>query len=252
MATFMRILRGLALGLVQGLTEYLPVSSSGHLVLLEHWGVAPPSVFVNLLLHLATLLAIAVGMRRPLWDWIRHPWSKQARWLYLVCLPTAAIALAVQLFLPQVLTGQYVAVGFLATSAVLLAAHTLTNRNRPLGVGNALLVGVVHGIAVVPGLSRSGATVFAMRALGIDKDRAVTLSFLMSVPVIVGGIILQLVQGVDWQSIDWVVVVSAFVAALLSGLFSLRIMLCYFNQCLPYFALYTFALCIVSLFTVVP
>ena len=244
---WLRILKGVLLGLVQGLTEFLPVSSSGHLLLLERMGVAAPSLFLNLTLHLSTLLAVCIVMRREVWDWVRHPISKQARWLYLSCLPTAAIAVLLTRFAEDWIDGRYLAVGFLATSCLLLLSGRLPNRNKPLAVPNALWVGVVHGLAVLPGVSRSGATVSAMRYAGIDPQKGVTLSFLLAIPVTVGGMVWQLVSdGV--ADIDVPLCVAACVAAFLSGLVSLRLMLRAFGQSMPLFAVYTLALSVVSLF----
>ena len=244
---WLRIVKGILLGLVQGLTEFLPVSSSGHLLLLERLGVAPPDLTLNLLLHLATLVAVCVVMRREVWHWVRHPLDKQARWLYLSCVPTAGLAAALMLWAPDWLVGQYLSLGFLATSCLLLWAGCIARSRRDLRPANALWVGLVHGLATLPGVSRSGATVAAMRLAGIEDRRAVCLSFLLAIPVTVGGLVWQLVHdGVG--HLDLPFALAACVAALGSGLVALRVMLRNFAPAMPFFALYTFALSIVSLF----
>ena len=241
------VLKGLLLGLVQGLTEFLPVSSSGHLLLLERMGVAPPSLLLNLLLHVATLLCVVIVMRRDLTGWIRHPWSKEARWLYLTCVPTVLVAGALTYFARHWLTGAWLPLGFLATTCLLFGGASVRAKPRPLSPSGALFTGLVHGLAALPGLSRSGATISAMRLVGVDNDRAVRLSFLMSVPVIVGGAVVECV-GADWGAVDWPLTVAATVAAFVSGLAGLRLMLRAFGRTMPLFGVYTFALAIVSLF----
>ena len=241
------ILRGLLLGLVQGLTEFLPVSSSGHLLLVERLGVAAPSLLLNLLMHVATLAAVVLVMRRDVAAWVRHPLSSEARWLYLTCVPTVAVALAIRYLAPSWLLGDYLPVGFLATSCLLFAGMAYQDRHRPLAVPNALWTGLVHGLAVLPGLSRSGATISAMRMAGIDRDRAVRLSFLMSIPVIVGGAIVECI-GAEWQAVNVPLTVSAVLAAFVSGLWGLRLMLRAFGRAMPLFGVYTLALAVVSLF----
>lgn len=242
------LLKGLVLGLIQGLTEFLPVSSSGHLLLAERLGLAPPNVFVNLLLHLSTLLAVCIVMRREVWGWIRHPLSRESRWLVVMCLPTAGVALLLTKFAPALVEGAWLPLGFLATSALLLTARTLPQGNKPLTLPNALTTGLVHGIAVLPGLSRSGATVTAMRLAGIPQDRAVTLSFLASLPVIVGGIVLEAVKGVTLDGVSPAMLIVATLSAFVSGLAGLKWMLRAFGRSYLAFGVYTFALAILSAF----
>ena len=244
---WLEILKGILLGMVQGLTEFLPVSSSGHLLLLERMGVAPPSILLNLLMHVASLLAVMILLRKDVIGWVRHPLSRRARWLYLVCIPTALVAFALRYFAEDVLTGTYLPLGFLATSCLLFWGASIPPRSRPLTPANALLTGVVHGLAALPGLSRSGATVSAMRLMGIEGEEAVRLSFLMSVPVIVGGAAYECI-GADWGAVNVPLTIAAAVSSFLFGLLGLRLMLKAFRRAMPIFGVYTFALAIVSLF----
>ena len=241
------ILKGILLGVVQGLTEFLPVSSSGHLLLLERMGVAEPSILLNLLMHVATLLSVVILLRKDVIGWVRHPLSRRARWLYLVCIPTALVAFALRYFAEDALTGAYLPLGFLATSCLLFWGASIPPRHRPLTLGNALFTGVVHGLAALPGLSRSGATVSAMRLAGIDGDEAVRLSFLMSIPVIVGGAAFECI-GADWGAVNVPLTIAAALSSFLFGLLGLRLMLKAFRRAMPLFGVYTFALAILSLF----
>lgn len=244
---WMDILKGILLGLVQGLTEFLPVSSSGHLLLLERMGVTAPSLLLNLLTHVATLLSVLILMRKDVILWVRHPLSRRAGWLYLTCIPTALIAASLMYFAKDVLTGKYLSLGFLATSCLLFWGASIRPRHRPLTPVNALLTGVVHGVAALPGLSRSGATVSAMRLMGIDGDEAVRLSFLMSIPVIIGGAVVECI-GADWGAVNVPLTVAAALSSFVFGLVGLRVMLRAFRRAMPLFGFYTLALSIVALF----
>lgn len=244
MNIFIRILKGLALGLVQGLTEFLPVSSSGHLLLIEKLGVAPPSIATNLFLHIATLLVVFICMRKSVFDLIRHPFGKKAVWIYIVCIPTAIIAVIFKLFFEDLLLGKYLSVCFLITALLLLTANkTRFNPKRNIG---AFLTGIVQGLAVLPGISRSGSTISALTYMNYEKEEATELSFLMSIPVILGGAIFE-IKDISWGEIDWIILVTAFITAFISGFFAIKIMLKNFHLAKTPFAIY---LLIIAVFNV--
>lgn len=235
MDIFIRILKGFALGLVQGLTEFLPVSSSGHLLLLENLGVAPPSVATNLFLHVATLIAVLVTLRKPVFEIIKHPFGKKTLRIVVATIPTAIIGIIFKIYFEDILLGKYLPVGFLLTAILLLTVTpTRVKMNRNL---SAFIVGISQGLAVTPGLSRSGTTISFMTALNYSPDESAELSFLMSIPMIIGGAVLEL-GGLDFNSIDWVMLSSAFVTALISGFLSIKIMLNGWNNARIPFAVY--------------
>lgn len=189
-------LSGFLLGLVQGLTEFLPVSSSGHLALLEYLGVGEESVAFNLALHLATLLAVTVVFRKDLVRLIKNPLSKETRFLLLATVPTALCAGAIRYFLPQ--TADYLPTAFLTTS-VLLVLPSVCQRGvcDYLGKGwqrRAVFVGLAQGLACLNGVSRSGATVSAGYLVGMGEESGKN-SFLLSVPIIVGSAIVEAIGG---------------------------------------------------------
>lgn len=221
MDIFTKILRGIALGLMQGLTEFLPVSSSGHLLLLENMGLASPSVAMNLFLHVATLLSVVIGMRKSVFDWVRHPFSKRSIWLYITCIPTVIIALIFKLYFEELLLGELLIPCFLITAVILLIPKP--NYTKKPNALNAIFAGISQGFAVLPGLSRSGCTIAALRLSGIDEKECVELSFLMSIPVIIGGFILEF-KDFSTFDIDIAVIIPAFITAFLSGLLSLKVM----------------------------
>ncbi len=246
MDIFTKIIKGIALGLLQGLTEFLPVSSSGHLLILERAGLASPSVAVNLFLHVATLLSVIVGMHKSVFEWIKHPFSKRSIWLYVTCIPTVIIAFIFKIYFKELLLGEMLIPCFLVTAVILLIPKP--NYSREPNVINATLAGITQGFAVLPGLSRSGCTIAALRLSGIDEKECVELSFLMSIPVIIGGFLLEL-KDFTTSEFDLATLIPAFITAFLSGLFSLKVMTKAFTRksSLP-FSIYLVLLSMVLLF----
>ena len=235
MEIFIRILKGLALGVVQGLTEFLPVSSSGHLLLIEKLGVAPPSLATNLFLHLATLLVVLISMRKSVFNLVRHPFGERMIWILIASIPTAAIGIIFKLFFEDLLVGKFLSVSFLITALLLLTARG--TRFRPKRKLGAFLVGLAQGLAVLPGISRSGTTISAMTFLNYEKEEATELSFLMSIPVIIGGAIVEL-KDLSFAEVDWIILSTAFLTAFLSGIFAIKVMLKNFHFARTPFAIY--------------
>jgi len=224
----MRYWKAISVGIVQGLTEFLPVSSSGHLAILARLGIAPTSVFFNLALHLATLFAVLVVMRRELSEMIRHPIKGDGKYVALACVPTVAIAFLFKKFLPDLLLGSMLGFGFLLTGTILFLSETFCRERKGvfLGAKVSLWTGVMQGFAVLPGVSRSGSTIAALRFFGVDYDRAAKFSFLLALPVIVGGFLLEGIEcGFSAEGAESGEIVVAAIAAFLSGLIAVRFML---------------------------
>ena len=246
----MSVLQALVLGIVQGLTEFLPVSSSGHLLLLEKLGVGTPDLFFNICLHLGTLLSVLVCMRRDIAALFRKGGRKTLFLLLVASLPTGVIALLFETFAPGLARGAALPFGFMATTVLLVVSHFLAPSSRPLDTRSALAAGAVQGIAVLPGLSRSGATVAALRLAGVEKTQAARFSFLLSVPVIVAS---ALYEGVSLASAgtppaaDPLAVTVGVAAAFFSGTVAVRFFLALFERrSLIPFAVYTAMLSVFS------
>lgn len=243
MEIFTRILKGLALGVVQGLTEFLPVSSSGHLLLIEKLGVAPPSLATNLFLHLATLLVVLISMRKSVFALVRHPFGERMVWILIASIPTAIIGIIFKLFFEELLVGKFLSLSFLVTALLLLTAKpTKFKPNRKTG---AFLVGIAQGLAVLPGISRSGTTISTMTFLNYEKEDATELSFLMSIPVIVGGAIVEM-KDLTFAEVDWIILATAFLTAFASGFFALKVMLKNFHFARTPFAVYLLVISILN------
>ena len=201
----------LLLGIVQGLTEWLPVSSSGHLVIFEHLSDVRPPLFFNIALHLGTLLAAGWLLREDILRALRatpgalravrtgtvDPDERTVLLVLLASIPTAIIGYIFDTLAAGWLGSlQITGVGLLATAGVLWLSRgrggTLDTATVPLAVG--VWMGLAQGLAVLPGLSRSGLTIAAAMAAGMRPVAAARLSFLMSMPAILGATGLELLQ----------------------------------------------------------
>jgi len=211
----MNAYHALALGLIQGLTEFLPVSSSGHLVIFQHlFGMREPELFLDVCLHLGTLLAVCIFVRRELVRMVKsllglrraeRPFSIQGfdgdpnlRLLFLVIIATAATTIVALTFRHpfERLFGspQAVGIALMITGALLcLSRFTSAWKNdvNSVRVLDAVLIGIGQGLAVTPGLSRSGTTITLGLLLKLDRELAARFSFLLFIPAILGAAILQ-------------------------------------------------------------
>lgn len=202
------ILDAILLGLLQGVTEFLPVSSSGHLALAGLlFGVADAGLALNVLLHAGTFLATAIVLRQRLTVALKEsfrafahprqllvtPGGRDALFIVLSAVPTAVIGLGARDVVDEWTRSPLaLGLGFLLTSALLLATRFAPRgkADHP-GPGIALLAGLAQGIAVAPGVSRSGSTIAVLLFLGVSRGRAFELSMLMSLPVIFGAVLLE-------------------------------------------------------------
>ncbi len=225
----MDLLQSLLLGLVQGLTEFLPVSSTAHLILTPYifgWTLTPEfaqALFAfDILLQWGTLLAVIVYFWRDLWAIVRavvtgllagRPFaSAEARlgWLIVVAtLPAVAAALVFKDLIEQVHGQPYVVIGVLIVfSALIYAAERIGRRNRTLETltwRDALLIGAAQAVALLPGVSRSGATITGGLAIGLERPAAARFSFLASIPALTGAGVLALRDLADLPNLSAVV-----------------------------------------------
>jgi undecaprenyl-diphosphatase len=230
----MTLWQGIILGLVQGLTEFLPVSSSGHLRVLEVvTGVHTPGVFVEVSLHVATLGSVLVVYGSRLWGIVRGVLARQpaelrmAGLLALATLPAAAVGL---LFHRQVEAARsllIVGTGFLVTGFMNWSTRRLAGSRSEPSVGVATGIGFAQALAAVfRGVSRSGSTVCAALWGGLGPTAAAEFSFLLAVPVIAGA---ALVEGrhmaVDVAAVGAVPLAVSFALAFASGIWSIRFLI---------------------------
>lgn len=235
----MSVLEAIIIGIIQGLTEFLPVSSSGHILLCERIMGVKSELGFTLILHLATLLAVAIVMRKEIWQCIRTP----KKWGPII-LATAFSAIVVfamgDLFEPA-FTGKFLSTCFLITAIMLLLSGLFKSKKREIGYLDAVIIGCVQGFAALPGISRSGSTVSAAIMLGNERKTSISFSFLLSIPIIVGSALIDVItEGMG--SITFLPLLCGFISAFVSGLIAVKLMLKLTAGAFDAFAIYLTAL----------
>lgn len=240
----MDIMQSFWLGLVQGLTEFLPVSSSGHLLLLEKlFGIASDSITFEVLLHAGTLLAVLVVYWRRIFNMIRHPLRSELLLLVVATIPAVVAALVFNF--DVAFSGEYLGFSFLMTTLILWLADLvggLAPKCKAVGWGNAIVMGVMQAVAILPGISRSGATISGGVATGLSRKRAADFAFLMSIPAIIGSIVLELMKGGFTQipEAELIPIAVGVGAAAVFGFLAIKVMLAIVRRVrLTWFGLYT-------------
>ncbi len=217
------------LGVVQGLTEFLPISSSGHLVVIEklinlHTG----GIVVEVILHLATLLAVVFYYRKELLNYINHPFSHDTlRIAFLVILGSIPAGIIGVLFNDQIErlfdSTIYVGVSFLITGSFLFITKKQRHNENGITPQRALIIGAAQAFAIVPGISRSGSTIATALLLGISPQKAAFFSFMLLIPVTLGAGLLEFMKfDASKIGIPTLALVTGFLCALISGLIALR------------------------------
>lgn len=255
----MSALQALALGVLQGLTEFLPVSSSGHLVILQEiLGTNPPGVVYEIVVHLGTLLAVAIVFRADIARIIRGMLGGRAQgaygrlgWLVLAgTVVTGIIGVGLKPAFERLFSSlTVVGSALLVTGLILWGTGLVRAGRRDIGglrLTDALGVGLVQALAITPGISRSGATIAGGIYLGIDRDTAARFSFLLSIPAILGAAALDLADLGEALAggggLSPLVLGTGFTAAFLSGLVALVSLLHLVRRGkLAVFAYYTWA-----------
>ena len=218
----MTVLQSIILGLVQGLTEFLPVSSSGHLLLTSQAMGVTPSLSLELAYHVATLAAVCVYYRKTLFALIRKPFQPLTAKLFVSTLITAAIAFFMRPIAESMQDGRLLPLFFTLT-AVLLVLSDKFHLKKPDGRLTCVVVGIAQGFAVIPGLSRSGATVSAAVFTGESRKSAVDYSFLLSLPIIAGSAVVELISS-PLDNLSPLSLAAGLIAAFFSGLTALFVM----------------------------
>jgi undecaprenyl-diphosphatase len=254
----MNVIQGAVIGVVQGLTEFLPVSSSGHLVLARKiLGLDYPLSF-DIALHAATLLALIIVMRKDIFEILKKPFSKLTYLIILACIPAFLMGYFLQDFIENIFrSGKTLGIEFILTGIILLFAEKLSLQKKerkemselkPLG---ALLIGTAQGLAILPAVSRSGFTIAGGMFVGLNKKAAIRFSFLVSIPVIAGAAFFDLIRTIsagDGLGIPYTAFIAGLVAAAISGYVAVKFMLELFSKVsFRYFAFYVFIIGIISL-----
>ena len=241
------------MGVVQGLTEFLPVSSSGHLLLLEKitgMSESDGGAFFTTMVHIATLVAVVIVYRKMIWNILRHPFQKTLLYIIIATVPTVIIALlyktVLSTFDAMASAGEFLGVSFLITAVLLLLCDRVSKKNtksmQTMKAKDALIIGGMQCIGTLPGVSRSGSTIAGAMFAGLDKSAAADFSFLMSIPAILGSAVLEGADAIQAGTIGVPVLslVVGMVAAGITGYFAVKFMIKLIKKKRLYgFAIYT-------------
>ncbi|MAB48262.1 MAG: UDP-diphosphatase [Flavobacteriaceae bacterium] len=249
----MEVIDAIILGIVQGLTEFLPVSSSGHLELgkaiLGDNSLPKESLLFTVVLHFATALSTIVIFRKDILDIIKgilkFEWNEDLQFLSKIVIsmiPAVIVGLFFEEQLEALFNGNILLVGIMLiiTAILLFLADRAKDTNKSVTFSNAFVIGISQAIAMLPGISRSGATISTSVLLGNDKTKAARFSFLMVVPLIFGKIAKDILGGeITYDSANFTTLGIGFIAAFVAGLFACKWMIALVKQSkLTYFSIY--------------
>lgn len=243
----MKFLQSIVLGLVQGLTEFLPVSSSGHLIVFKKlFGIDQEQfgLTFDIALHFATLIAVFVVFWPDILAILKKPVQKLTGLLIVATIPAVLVGLFLDDYIESISqSGGFLGIAFLVTAALLFFSQRAGKRVKSIEMmsyADAAVIGITQGVAVMPGISRSGSTTSAGLFMGLEKESSLRFAFLMSIPVILGSAVLGVKDILsEPAAIEWGPVIAGMVAAGVSGYFAIRFMLNFFKKrSLNVFAVY--------------
>ena len=249
----MDVIDAIILGIIQGLTEFLPVSSSGHLELgkaiLGSNALPEESLLFTVILHFATALSTIIVFRKDVIEIFKglfqFKWNEQTQFslkIIISMIPAALVGFFLEDFLEVFFDGAIIIVGIMLfiTGFLLYLADMAKTTDKGVSYRSAFVIGMAQAVAILPGISRSGATISAAVLLGVDKSKSARFSFLMVVPLIFGKMAKDLLSGdVHFSGDQTVAITAGFIAAFVAGLAACTWMIKLVRQSkLTYFAIY--------------
>lgn len=240
----MSLIEIIVLGIIQGLTEFFPISSSGHLVLFQNlFGLKEPQIFADVMLHIGTLLSLFVFLRRDLYELAKsfynfcrnpqkHSSDPRMKLIFAIVLASIPTALIGYLFgdFFESLFGNLRTVGLalIITGCYLFLTKFTRERKRNF-LSHPLIIGLLQGAAIVPGFSRSGLTIGGALFLGWKREEAARFSFLLSIPAILGAALFQL-HKTDTSSQPWSILLTGIMVSAIFGYLALTLLLSAINR----------------------
>jgi undecaprenyl-diphosphatase len=210
------------LAFIQAATEFLPISSSGHLALFSQILGKESSLFFFVVLHFASLLAVIIFVRKEILGLLSFRKEYRKLWIYLIIgtLPAAIVGLLFNDLVEQMFSSLlFLSGAFIFTGIILLSTKTLnTNKNEKLSNKKSLIIGLFQILALFPGISRSGMTISSALFQGIDREKVARFSFLLFIPLSIGALFLETVR-LESVTINSTLIISFFVTLIFSILF---------------------------------
>lgn len=244
----MNIIQAIILGIIQGLTEFLPISSSGHLVLFQKiFGINEPTLIFDTMVHVGTLAAVVTVLWKEIYSILRKPFQKLT-WLLLAgTIPTGIIGIMFKDSLEAMYkSGSTLGFEFLATGIIILFAERLNSGRkniRETSYLDAAFIGVMQGAAIMPAISRSGLTLSGALMRNLDREFAAKFSFLLSIPAILGAAVFQVKDILEAGNVSIITapIAAGTIASAVAGYFSVRFMIVLLKKgSMKYFSYYVF------------
>lgn len=245
----LNLFQAVIMGITQGLSEFLPISSSGHLLLVQKLlGIPSTGLLLEVLLHVGTLAAVLIVYFKLFWNMVRHPIRSLLPELVVATIPAVIATLLFGDFFDSAFEGKFLGFSFLITSVLLVLSDVISKRavtHDRLTWRDTIVMGIMQAFAILPGVSRSGSTIAGGVSTGLKRKKAADFSFMMSAPAILGSLVMSLKdlltgEGIDPASINWTTTLIAMIVAAASGLIAINFMLRIIRRCpMRYFAIYT-------------
>ncbi len=248
----MTIIQAVILGILQGLAEFLPISSSGHLTLFQKiFNITEGTMFFTIVVHVGTLIPVLIVYRKDILGLLKNPFQKYTYLIIVGTLPAVVVALLFEDTIEILFSGgQLLGLGFIFTGVILTLTEKMPEGRRKkedMTYVDATLIGCMQGLAILPAVSRSGSTIVGALGRKITREDAAKFSFLLSIPAICGALVLEVLkmflEGNFEVGLPLDVILFGFFSSMLSGYLAINVMLMIIKKAkLKYFAYYVFLL----------
>lgn len=244
------IFKYIFIGFIQGITEFLPVSSSGHIVLFGSLFELDNLLLLSVVAHIGTLFAVLFCYREKVKTLVKKPFNKTNLNLLIATIPAVVVVLIFNKFLEDNFSKKFLVWGFIFSAVLLLIADLKKDKQKELNKKNAFVMGVSQGLALLPGVSRSGTTLAFGLISGVNKNEALDFSFLMSIPIILASAVWESIKLFSCQlSVNWLQIFVVMLSSFVFGIVSIKLMIKTMkNNKLYFFSIYLVVLSLVSLF----
>lgn len=244
------LIKYVLIGFIQGLTEFLPISSSGHVVLFGSLFDLDNLLLLSVVAHVGTLFAVIFCYRKRLIELVKKPFNKTNINLLIATIPTVVIVLLFNHFIEDNFSTNTLIWGFLLSAVLLIIADFKKDSYRPVNKRSALYMGLAQGLALLPGISRSGSTLVCGLLVGVEKNEALDFSFLMSIPIIIASAVYESIKLFTMQlTVNWLGIFIVMITSFIFGILSIKLMLKIVKKNkLYFFSIYLIVLSLIILF----
>lgn len=244
------LIKYILIGFIQGLTEFLPISSSGHVVLFGSLFELDNLLLLSVVAHVGTLFAVIFCYRKRLIELVKKPFNKTNINLLIATIPTVVIVLLFNHFIEDNFSTKTLIWGFLLSAVLLIIADFKKDSYRPVNKRSALYMGLAQGMALLPGISRSGSTLVCGLLVGVEKNEALDFSFLMSIPIIIASAVYESIKLFTMQlTVNWLGIFIVMITSFIFGILSIKLMLKIVKKNkLYFFSIYLIVLSLIILF----